>query len=57
LIRNAQEALDRRSAAVGTLFDLTIAYDVIDHEILLEKLDHCEIRGPIKVWLKSYLTL
>jgi hypothetical protein len=28
-----------------------------DHDILLGKLDHYEIRGNAKIWLKSYLTL
>jgi hypothetical protein len=32
-------------------------YDVIDLDILLEKLDHYRIRRKINVWLKSYLTL
>jgi hypothetical protein len=52
-----QEALDRRSFAVGISFDLTKACDVTNHDILLEKLDHYGIRRKINVWLKSYLTL
>jgi hypothetical protein len=48
--------LDRRLVIVGIFFDLTKAYDVIDHDILCEKLDHYGIRGKINVWLKSYLT-
>jgi sarcosine oxidase/L-pipecolate oxidase len=55
--RNIQEALDRWSFAVGIFFDLTKACDVIDHDTLLEKLDHYGIRGIIKIWLKSCLTL
>jgi hypothetical protein len=46
-IPDTQEAPDRQS----------FAYDVIDHDILLEKLDHYGIRRIIKIWLKSYLTL
>jgi hypothetical protein len=56
-IGNVQEALDRQSVVVGIFFDLTKAYDVIDHDILLEKLDHYGIRVNAKIWLKSYLTL
>jgi hypothetical protein len=52
-----KEPLDRRSFAVGIFFDLTKSYDVIDHNILLEELDHCGIRGIIMIWLKSYTTL
>jgi hypothetical protein len=52
-----QEALDMWSVVVGIFFYLTKAYDVIDHGILFEKLDHYGIRGKIKLWLKSYLTL
>jgi hypothetical protein len=45
------------SIGQAVIFDLTKAYDVIDHNILLEKLDHYGVRGKINVWLKSYLTL
>jgi hypothetical protein len=30
--------------------------DVIDHDILLAKLDYYGIRGTAKAWLKSYLS-
>ena len=56
-IGNIQEALDRRLTAVGIFFDLSKAYDVIDHDILLKKLDHYGIRGKINDWLKSYLKM
>jgi sarcosine oxidase/L-pipecolate oxidase len=42
---------------VGIFFDVTKAYNVINHDILLEKLEHYEIRKQINGWLKSYLTL
>jgi hypothetical protein len=56
-VRKIQEALDKRLLPVGIFFDLTKAYDVINHDILLEKLEHYGIRGQINSWLKSYLTL
>ncbi|PNF29254.1 hypothetical protein B7P43_G10478, partial [Cryptotermes secundus] len=56
-IGKVQEALDRRLGVVGIFFDLSKAYDVIDHDILLEKLEHYGIRGNAIIWLKSYLSL
>jgi len=32
-------------------------YDVINHEILLTKLEYYGIRGTIKAWIESYLSL
>jgi hypothetical protein len=40
---------------IGIFFDLTKAYDMIGHNILLEKLNHFRIRGITNVWFKSYL--
>jgi hypothetical protein len=42
-----------RNLPVGIFFDLTKAYDVINHDILLEELEHYGIRGQINGWLKS----
>ena len=36
--------------------DLSNAYDVLDHKILLFKLDAYGIRGLVDQWLKSYLS-
>jgi len=36
--------------------DLTEAYNVLNHNILFDKLDPYGIRGNIKLWLKSYLS-
>jgi hypothetical protein len=56
-IENVQEALDVRLFVLGIFLNLTKAYDVINHEKLVEKLDYYGIRGTTKEWFKSYLSL
>ena len=33
------------------------AFDTVDHQILLAKMDHYRIRGALNVWFKSYLSI
>jgi hypothetical protein len=44
-IESVQEALDNQSKAIGIFLDLSKAYDVINHETLLDKLDSYGVRG------------
>ena len=55
-IQSVQEALDRHLHAVGIFLDLSKAYDVINHNRLLDKLDSYGIGGSVNNWFQSYLT-
>ena len=49
-------ALDNNYFASSVFIDLQKAFDTVDHEILLSKLNHYGIRGKVNEWFKSYLT-
>ena len=50
-----REALDNNNFACGVFVDLQKAFDTVNHNILLSKLDHYGIRGITNNWFKSYL--
>ena len=56
LIKSIMNALDDGNFACGIFVDLQKAFDTVDHEILLEKLNHYGIRGLTNNWFKSYLS-
>ena len=47
---------DRKMFNLVVLIDLKKAFDTVDHQILLSKLQLCEIKGQAINLLKSYLT-
>ena len=55
LIHKINRAIDKGEFTLAVFIDLSKAFDVIDHSILLQKLDYYGIRGiPLK-WFSSYL--
>ena len=55
-IERIQEALDKRILTIGIFIDLSKAYDVLNHELLLEKLLSYGVKGTTNLWFRSYLT-
>ena len=49
-------SIDRREFAVGIFLDLSKAFDTVNHNILLDKLNYYGIRGLSLDWFKSYLS-
>ena len=45
IIENIRKALDDENIGCGVLVDLQKAFDIVDHQIMLAKLNHCGIRG------------
>ena len=48
--------IDSGNVVISFFIDFSKAFDCIDHDILLKKLDHYGIRGIPKSWFQSYLS-
>ena len=55
LVENLTKAIDDKQFTVGIFVDLAKAFDIVDHKILLNKLEFYGIRGIAHNWLSSYL--
>ena len=56
ITENIRKTLDDVNLGCGVFVDLQKAFDTIDHQILLAKLNDCGIRGVSNDWFKSYLS-
>ena len=55
ITENIQTQLDEGKYCTGVFADLKKAFDTVDHNILLRKLDYNGIRGIANEWFCSYL--
>jgi retron-type reverse transcriptase len=56
LIDQITNSIDKNKTTIGIFIDLRKAFDTINHELLLKKLDTYGIRGIVNGWVKSYLS-
>ena len=56
ITENLRKALDDGKRGCGVFIDLQKAFDNLDHQILLVKLNHYGIHGVSNDWFKSYLS-
>ena len=56
LIEKIRSALDQNIFACGVFIDLQKAFDTVNHDILLHKLDHYGISGLPNKWFQSFLS-
>ena len=48
-------SIDSRKFGCGIFIDLRKAFDTVNHDILLNKLEHYRVRDTMLKWFKSYL--
>jgi hypothetical protein len=49
------KAWNDKEHVVGIFYDLTKAFDCVTHDILIQKLKMCGVKGHILKWLEPYL--
>ena len=56
LVNNIYEGFENNQYTIRVFIDLKKASDTVNHEILLDKVNFCGIRGIPLAWLASYLS-
>ena len=51
-----KESIDRGKFGCGIFIDLRKAFDTVNHDILLKKIEHYGVSGVLLEWFRSYLT-
>ena len=56
IVNTILQNIDNGKFSCGVFIDLKKAFDAVNHEILLAKLENYGVRGVINYWFRSYLT-
>ena len=56
LVDKISEALDKGEMVIGVFLDFSKAFDTVDHDILIEKMNIYGIRGIYNQWFRDYLS-
>ena len=56
LTETINSSLDKNRFGCGIFIDLQKAFDTVNHDILLKRLEHYGIRGTALSWFQSYLS-
>uniref|UniRef100_A0A8C6M161 Reverse transcriptase domain-containing protein n=1 Tax=Nothobranchius furzeri TaxID=105023 RepID=A0A8C6M161_NOTFU len=50
------ECIDKKKHAIGLFLDLKKAFDTVNHDVLMRKMEKYGFRGIVLDWIKSYLS-
>ena len=56
IVESIRYNLDNKKCSCGVFVDLQKAFDTVNHDILLHKLNHYGIRGNSLEWISTYLS-
>ena len=56
MVETIRTNMEKRLFSCGVFIDLKKAFDTVDHNILLDKLNYYGFRGIVNQWFSSYLT-